>query len=352
MNRLNSTSLALCFLLVAGAPVIAQNSGNSNGQAAPAVQQDGNLPSIDKVFADAVESVGGREKIAEIKTLHTVMTMTVMGSTITTVNKWSRDGGRYNSNESPFGNSEMGSDGKVAWMKMEEDRYVILEGAQAQQLNEQASRHINLLDPNRMRDDMEKLEVVGREPFGETPAFKVLFEPKDSQDGGFMFFDVRDGRPLGMTQTSETPMGSQTTTVTLGDWKTIEGVQFFHKMTIESPSIPGGSVEMKVTKLEVNALGEDAFELPKQVKELSANEGNDAGNTDGGTADAGNEIKLEDLAESHQERARLMIEQLKSRGREAVDRMLPNLEQTLASLPDGDDQLTMRYVIQELKKTK
>ncbi|MEQ8316825.1 MAG: hypothetical protein RIE77_13200 [Phycisphaerales bacterium] len=351
MKRHNPTSLALCVLLVAGAPTLAQNSGNAEGRATAAAQQDGDLPSIDKVFADAVESVGGRDKIDQIKSLHTVISMSVMGTTITAVSKWSHEGGRFNSNESPFGNSEMGTDGKVAWMKMDEDRYVILEEGQARELDEQASRHINLLDPKRMRPEMEKLEVVARERFGETEAYKVLFEPKDGEDGGFMYFDVRDGRPLGMTQTSESPMGSQTTTITLGDWKTIEGVQFFHKMTIESPSIPGGSVEMNVTKLEVNALGEDAFELPEPVKQLAASEG-EAGNTEGDSGNAGGEIKLEDLPAVYQERARLMIDDLKARGKEAIDRRLPGMEQMLSSFPEGDDKLTMQYIIQELKKVK
>ncbi len=354
MKRLNPTSLALCIVLAAGAPALAQNDGNSNGQTAPAVPQDSNLPSIDKIFADAVESVGGREKIDEIKTLHTVMTMSVMGSEITTVNKWSRDGGRFNSSTSPFGDSEMGSDGKVAWMKMDTDRYVLMEEVQAKQLDGQASMHMNLLDPNRMREEMESLEVVGQEQFGEKTGYKIRFEPKDDQGGGFIYFDVRDGRPLGMTQTSDTPMGKQTTTITLSDWKTIEGVQFFHKMTIASPAMPGGSVEMNVSKLEVNALADDAFELPEQVKELAANEDAEEGNgnDDGGSADASNEIKLEDLAEAHQERAKLMVQQMQANGKAAVDRMLPRLEQTLATMAEGDDKLTMQYVIQELKKTK
>lgn len=356
MKLVRTTSAALCMALVAGTPALAQNNGNSSGQTAPAAQQDSNLPSIDKIFADAVESVGGREKIDEIKTLHTVMTMSVMGSEITTVNKWSRDGGRFNSSTSPFGDSEMGSDGKVAWMKMDADRYVLMEETQAKQLDGQASMHMNLLDPNRMREDMESLEVVGQEQFGENTAYKIRFEPKDDQGGGFIYFDVRDGRPLGMTQTSDTPMGKQTTTITLTDWKTIEGVQFFHKMAIASPAMPGGSVEMKVSKLEVNALAEDAFELPEQVKELAASEEAEEGNNDdGGSADAGNsgdEIKLEDLAEAHQERAKLMVQQMQSNGKAAIDRMLPRLEQTLASMAEGDDKLTMQYVIQELKKVK
>ncbi|OAB63573.1 hypothetical protein AY599_11410 [Leptolyngbya valderiana BDU 20041] len=354
MQRLNSTSLALCLLLAAGAPALAQNSGSISQQATPSAKQDSNLPSIDKVLSSAVESIGGREKLEEIKNLHTVMTMSVMGSTITTENKWSREGGRFNSNQSPFGNSEMGTDGKVAWMKMPGDRYVIMEEEQAKQLDGQASLHMNLLDPKRMREDMETLEVVAQEEFNGNAAYKVRFVPKDNQGSGFMYFDARDGRPLGMTQTDETPMGKQTTTITLGDWKTIEGVQFFHKMTIESPNMPGGSVEMKVTKLEVNALDESTFELPEQVKELAASEeaGEGEGEGDQGSANAGDEIKLEDLAEAHQERARMMVEQMKSGGKEAIDRMMPRLEQTLESMPEGDDKLTMRYVIQELKKVK
>jgi outer membrane lipoprotein-sorting protein len=345
-------------LALAGAPALSQNNnnGNSDQPAQPTVQAQGDLPSVDEVSERAVEAIGGREAMDKVKTLHTVMTMTVMGSTITMDNKWSREGGRFTANESPFGNSEMGTDGQTAWMKMPPDRYVLMDEAQAEQLDGQASMHINMLDPKVVRRNMDSMEVVGREEFAGQMAHKLRFEPKDSEGHGFMYFDVRDGRPLGLMQTEDTPMGEQTTTITLGDWKTVEGIQFFHTMKIESPAMPGGSVEMKVTKLEVNSLEDSAFALPEKVKELAAaaaeEEAEQPAEGDAGNGAATEEIKLEDLPETYRERAKTMVDQMKAGGKEAATRTIQQLEGMMDSMPEGDDKLTMQYVIQELKKVK
>ncbi|GIW73845.1 MAG: hypothetical protein KatS3mg103_0367 [Phycisphaerales bacterium] len=64
------------------------------------------------------------------------------------------------------------------------------------------------------------------------------------------------------------------------------------------------------------------------------------------------EIKLEDLPEAYRQRATMMIEQLKAGGDEAVQRIIQQYDQMLDALPEGDDKLTLRYVIQELKKAK
>lgn len=359
MHRLNTTSKALCVLLMAGSVAVAQNNnqGESQQNNKPSAQQNqGDLPSLDTVFEKAVESVGGKDKLGQIKSVHTVLTMSVMGRNITMENKWGRDGGRFSSNESPFGNSEMGSDGKVAWMKMPGDRYVLLDEQQADQLDSQASMHMNLLNPELMREDMEEMEVVAQEEFDGKAAYKVRFDPKESEGSGFMYFDVRNGRPLGMMQTEVTPMGQQTTTITLDDWKTIDGVQFFHLMKIESPAMPEGAVDMKITRLEVNKLGEDAFELPDKVKQLAANAENSEGESEEaggeGSANAGDEIKLEDLPETYRERARSMVEQMKAGGKDVITQTLQQLEGMIDSVPEGDDKQTLRYVIQELKKAQ
>lgn len=350
MKRPNSTPVALCLLLLAGAPALAQNSSSSveSATVAASANQDG-MPSVEKITEMAVKAIGGRENIDKIKTLHTVLTMSVGGMNITMDNKWAREGGRLTKSETPFGNTEMGSDGTTAWSKLPDGSYLILSEDQVDQLDGQASMHMSMVDPKELEKNMETMQVVGREEFNGREAYKVRFEPKGSEGHGFMFFDVSDGMPLGMKQTDATPMGEQTTTMTLGEWKTIEGVKFFHSMKVEAPGMPGGSAEMKVTTLEVNKLGEDVFALPAEVEELAANTPEPGDNTEGGDAD---EITLDDLPEAYRDRAKTMVDQMKMGGKEAIARSLPQLESALSSIPDGDDKLTLQYVIQELKKVK
>ncbi len=350
----NTIVISGLMLTIAAAPALAQN-GTTPQDTKPTMQgnqqetQDG-LPSVEKLGEMAVKSIGGREALDKVKTLHTIMTMTVMGSTITMDAKWARDGGRLTSTKSPFGDSEMGTDGETAWMMMPGDRYIIIDDAQAEQLDGQASMHMNMLDPKEIGKNMDTMEVVGREEFKGRMCYKLRFEPKETEGHGFMFFDASDGRPIGMRQTEQSPMGEQTTTITLSDWKPVEGVEFFHTMKIESPAMPGGSVDMIVTTLVVNKVDADAFALPEQVKELAANadkpEEDDAENA-GGT-----EISLDDLPEAYRERAKQMVEQMKAGGTQAVNATLPQLENMMSTLPDGDDKKTLAYVIQELKKVK
>jgi hypothetical protein len=347
----------------AGSAALAQNNnGNSGGntpqEPKPAMQQaQEGMPTFDEIAEMAGKAIGGREALSKVKGLHTVMSMNVMGSAIVMDSKWGREGGRLSKTESPFGNTEMGTNGTTAWMKMPtadgSGRFVLIDGMQVEQLNSQASMHMNILDPKLVAENMSSLEVVGQEEFDGRMAYKVRFEPKEEGGYGFMYFDAGSGEPLGLQQIQEGPMGEETSTITLGEWKTVEGVKFFHKMTISAPSMPGGEVVMTVSKLEVNKLADDAFELPEKVKEMAAEAEQDAEESDnpGGDENAGaSDIKLEDLPESYRERAGAMIQQIKAGGAESIKRSLEQFQQVLDALPEGDDKLTLQYVMQELKK--
>ncbi|MFI4882000.1 MAG: hypothetical protein ACIAQU_05385 [Phycisphaerales bacterium JB064] len=355
---------ASLVLTIAGSTVLAQNSNGNTQQetkpAQPAMQpaQPG-MPSFDEVAEKAVEFVGGREAIDKIKSLHTVIAMEFMGMEIKMDSKWHRDGGRLVHTETPQGNSDMGTDGKTSWMAFPagptgEQQYMLVEGSQAEQIDSQSSLHMNILDPKLVRKNMKSLEVVGKEEFAERMAYKVRFEPNEEEGYGFFYFDVSSGQPLGLQQT----IGQEMSTITLSEWKTVDGLKFFHKMAMKSPSAPGGEVTMNVQKIEVNKVEDSAFELPEQVKELvaDAEQDEEADNTGGDAAgnENGNsgEIKLEDLPEMYRERVKMTLQQLKSGGQEAINRSLPQFEQMLGSMPEGDDKLALQYIIQELKKGK
>lgn len=348
-------------LTIAGSTAFAQNSNGNTQQetrpAEPAMQQaQPGMPSFDEVAEKAVEFVGGREAIDKIDSLHSVFAMEFMGMEITIDSKWHREGGRLVQTQTPQGDSDMGTNGKTSWMAIPgptgEQRYMIVDGPQAEQIDSQASLHMNILDPRLVRKNMKSLEVVGQEEFAERMAYKVRFEPNEEEGHGFFFFDVSSGQPLGLQQS----VGQEMSTITLSEWKTVDGVKFFHKMVMKSPSAPGDEVVMNVQKMEVNKVEDDAFELPEQVKELVANaeeeeEADNPGDADGGNANGNSsEITLEDLPEMYRDRVKTTIQQVKSGGQEKIDRDLPQFEQMLESMPEGDDKLALQYIIQELKK--
>lgn len=342
------------MLAIAGAPAVAQNNGNGTLEASASAQaSQSGLPSVDELAEMTVKSIGGRENLENVKTLHTVMTMSIQGIDITIDSKWSREGGRITQSQTPLGPDTRGTDGTTTWMKMGAGNYTLIDGAQAEQLHDQASLHIEMLNPKKLSERMDGSEVVAREEFNGRMCYKVRFDSDESEGLRFVYFDANDGLPMGMAETEQTPMGEQSAQFTLGDWKTINGVKFFHTMTIKAAQLPNGSAEMKVTTLEVNTLDKDTFELPAEVKELVANAGNPAESDAGGNeVAAGDEIKLEDLPEAYRDRTKMMLEQMKLAGPDGIAAALQQYEQVMPNLPEGNDKLTLQYIVQELKKVK
>ncbi|MCW5756593.1 MAG: hypothetical protein KIT54_05085 [Phycisphaeraceae bacterium] len=350
MSKISKLAAGLAILLVA-LSAFAQNN-NAPTENRPQAGQQG-LPTIDEVMDKATRAVGGRENLDNIKTLRSLMAMEVMGAKISIESLWSRKGGRYSKTESDFGNIEMGSDGKNAWMVMPGAGYSLLQGDEANQVDGQASIIMGMLDPKVSRERMDRIEVVGREEFKGRQCIKVYFEPKDSEGHGHMFYDEADGLPKGVRQTENSPMGQQTSTIELSDWKTIEGVLFFHQLRIESPSMPGGALQMKITEIEINKVQESAFELPQAVKALVEDAAKKkAANEDEGNNGGAPEIKFEDLPEELRNQTRTMLDQLKSQGKSRIDMMLPAFEQQLASMAEGSEKQVLKYVIQELRKVE
>ena len=310
------------------------------------------LPSADEIFASCVKAVGGQEAVDKIKTLHVVSTMKMMGQEMNMDQSWSRDGGRLVRMTMPMGEMLMGTDGKTAWMKGPMG-YVLATHEQASQLKGQAGMFMAMLDPKSFaRNDIGKLEVVGREPFNEIDCYKLHYVSNDGKDGD-VYFDAATGLPVGFEQQAPNPRGGKNL-LKLSDWKEVEGVKFFHTMTMvmpgDGPVMPGpkpdranpSTGEINVTKLEVNTLGADVFELPAEVKKLADSSPRDP--------QLGGEIKLEDLTADQQREAAQMIEGIKQTpGTARIKQMLQPLESSLQMMPP-ERQKMMRYVIQELKK--
>ena len=352
MNLRLTSSVALSVMLIAGSAAVAQNSGgNAVGQAesAPVVAQDG-LPTLEQIIKDAVDAIGGRDAVDGIKTLHTIMAAEVEGMALSIESKWGRNGGRWVKNENPMVTQEMGTDGSTAWMKTPGGGYTVIGDEEAGQLNMQTSLHMMVLDPKQFRRDMAVVEVAGREEFEGRAAHVIRFKPVDLPGEGFLYFDANTGRVLGLKQTEQSLMGQQTTTMIFEDWKRVSDVDFFHLVKIQSPMMPGGTMEMAFTALKVNELDESAFALPEEVEAIVAEGGADGNEPDLGNDEASDEIALEDLPESYRDRAQQMVTQIKAGGQQTIEQSLRQFEELMPSLPEGDDKLTLRYIVQELKK--
>lgn len=297
-------------------------------------------PTPDELFDKAIKAVGGKEAVDAIKSLHAKMQAEMMGMELQMENKWSRAGGRLHKIVLPFGETLMGTDGKVKW-KQDMMGYALLEGDEAKQFDNQADFFGVVLDPKtRAKRDAKSMEVKGKETFEGVECFRLNMIGSDDEVVD-LFFNAETGLPMGSRQKAETEMGPMTSTALFAEWKPEAGVKFFRtiKIKTDNPMMP--EMELKITTLEVNKLSDDAFALPEEVKKLHADKDK--------PKPAEPEVKLEDLPSDQREQAKMIIGQMTEGGAAAIKQQLPQLEQGVRYAPE-ELRTMLKYIVQELKK--
>lgn len=400
MSILGTNRTALCVVLLAGSAVAAQNAPRPEPAAQPqaesqaqagtnqdAAQVEGQaaeagedappmatessapgMPSFQEVADLMVAFVGGQEKLDSIRSIHAVMEIEFNEQVQTVETRW-LSASRAWIVEGTRGDvtNLFGSDGTTPWLRMVDDNYIRMRAPQAAAVAAQAELHINMMDPDRIRRNMETIEVVAKETFAERECFKVRVEPRDEPGLGHIYVDAKTGQVMGIVQTLESPAGVQTSTIMFESWKPVEGVRLFHLMKMESP---GGDAEVRFTKIEVNTLEESEFALPEQIAEqlreeaerLAAEEAEEGESPnaapqdepadEAADEDAADEISLEDLPESYRDRVSRNVAQVKAGGAESIARSIQQYQEMLSNFPAGNDRLALEYMIQELKKAR
>jgi len=314
------------------------------------------LPSVEAVFENCVKAVGGQDAIDKIKTLHVKSDMSMMGMQIKLEQMWAREGGRLVKMNMPMGEMHMGTNGKTPWMKTPMG-YQLAGADEAKQMNSQSGMFMFMIDPKTFaEDELGKLEVVGEEEFAGKKCVKLHYVD-DEGDEGDVFFDTESGLPVGFANNASD--GSKGTML-LSDWKEIDGVKFFHLISMEMEPAPGSPMsrpgpdgkpakttgEIKVSTLEVNTLNDDTFKLPAEVEQLAKDA--EATKSDAPT-DTASEIKLEDLTPEQQKEATKLIEGMRRVPEGMRADTIRQLESSLPTMEEGMRKY-MQYVVQELKK--
>lgn len=320
------------------------------------------LPTVDAIYEHCVKAVGGHEALDKVKTLRAKSTMSMMGMSMQAEQCWSRDGGRM-MKMNMGGESILATDGKTAWMKSPMG-YMLAPEDQAEQLEMHTGMHMFMMDFKNFAKDMKNLEVVGEEEFHGKKCYKVNFAGEDENEKGSVYFDVESGLPEGImhTMSDEDAGSTDTATMLLSDWKDVSGVKFFHLVTMEivpgensqmsGMTDPDGKIrgEIKFSTIEVNALADNFFELPAEVKKLVADQpkaDEDAPTSTPADNGASPEIKLQDLPADQQAEAQKLIEGAKRSGQ--VAQTLPFLEASIDQM-DPSRRKMMEFVVQELRK--
>ncbi len=300
-----------------------------------AVVMEPDLPTVAEVYAKVAKAAGGREALDKVKTMHFVINVTAQGQDIEMDCSWSRKGGRLTTAKMPMGEMSLGTDGTTAWMKNPMGGYMLAPEQVKQQLRI-AAMPMMMLDPTTMpKKDADGVKVVGKETFHGKECIKLNVPKSDAATSTDVFIEAETGIPVGAVETKDK------TSMVLGDWKTVEGVKFFHSVAFEGKGQNGPETgEMKITTLQVNTVEESAFVLPEEVKKL----------VDGKKADAAApEIKISDLDKTEQKEAEEFVKSLKSMDLETLKRMDKQVGMGAEYMPENKKK-TIKFYQQEIKK--
>ncbi len=191
--------------------------------------------------------------------------------------------------------------------------------------------HIRLLRlPRTLKKDYQVSEVAAIE-FAGKPAYEVGLTGQGQRAGkkGAMIFDADTGR---ISAFREQGRDGSMSTAALDDWKTIDGVQFFH-----SVNVSGGPMEVQVrfSQIKINQVDQSAFAIPEEVQLLAGDDGSEK---------PAEEMKLEDFSPRMQEMINMMMKNLPWEDREELAEARDELAEQATGVP-GEHGKAMQYVL-------
>jgi outer membrane lipoprotein-sorting protein len=238
--------------------------------ALPAPALAGELPDAEKIMEKSLEALGGREKMKKLSSRVTKGNFSIVDAGIqgpmTTYAK--APNLQYTMiNLEGMGKIEQGTNGKVYWELSPMTGPRILEGDE-RALNE---RDADFYSDLNWRDHFEKVETVGEESVDGDACYKVVQTPK-AGPAQTVFYDKKTYVPRKLAMTVKGPMGEIPFTVTLEEYKTVDGIRIPHKLT----QSVGGMQRVLITIESVEHNGKiegERFELPAPVAELAESKG-------------------------------------------------------------------------------
>ena len=208
----------------------------------------------DQVVDKFLQTIGGREKLGQIKDLTMKLSATVQGTELAVVQQ------RKAPNKSKTVMQAQGmeimnitTDGKRAVMAQMGNQQEVT-GPELEAIKAQ-----NTLFAELYYDQMNiKRSLAGIETVEGKEAYKVELE----MPGGAKvteYYDAATGLKIRIVSSQNTPEGAVPQSTDLGDYKAVNGVQYPHTMTT---SIGPQQIKMQVTGIEVNQNLEDSlFEI-------------------------------------------------------------------------------------------
>lgn len=225
------------------------------------------LPKAIDLVNASMAALGGKDKFDAIETMAIIGQMSSPMGDIKMDMKSSKAGSFIlNQSMAGMGETAMGSDGTVGWLHNPMSGYELLNEEQAKQVKRQSNMYRMLFN---IPEEFKTIETVDKTDFAGTDCYKVRMTPRDETNPEQMgFFGVEDKILHGFEIKQDAgPAGEMIVTVQFLDWKTINDVKVFNKMSIDQM---GMTMDMVFTEVEFNKVDPAVFALPEEVKKLVA----------------------------------------------------------------------------------
>lgn len=334
---------AIAITVAGGAPAtIAQETTGQQAEAQPANVDADAIAMAERV----VEALGGRERIAAIKTLR-VVTHDPDSPGLKYEHLWSHDGGRVlKVHQGDYPPQITASANGLAWRQNAFDDEPSL-ASEDTATSARRSVHFHMLFatlPSLARERFQSFTIGEATEFNNASVVPLQFEYKGGITSGVIYVNADTMIPEGWQRFWPKQDGGRHTVLEIfHEWEAAEGVQFLRKWTSQSDMYGGSSPITVVETLEVNELDASDFEPPAALREQARRIAEAA------KAEGDEPISLDQLDDDSREQATAVLDQLRSLDAATRRAALEEVKSELTLIADPQERLMIRYVIQELE---
>jgi hypothetical protein len=226
-----------------------------------ATTQD-DLPPADTIIDQAVEAVGGEERLKKIKSQSVFVSLDAAGTPVT-VEFHSAPPDRLLLVERAEA-EQVGSNGNITWEKNTVGKYSLREGESATQMLKQSNVLTQLLN---MKKDHPTRETVEQETVAGEPCYKVKLTDAEGVEQ-HVYFSIEHKRYHALDVPDEGGAGARY--VVFGDWKKFGAITHYTKMSVVMKASGATAVEMNIDKVVFDKADPRLFDVPAEVMALAA----------------------------------------------------------------------------------
>ncbi len=268
--RRSGTSSALavaCFAVaLAGSPLLAQDHPTEHPTGEHPKAEAASVPEAKEVIARYVKAIGGESALRSHTSRMMKGQMTFpdgMGGEMSAdlaIYSAAPNKMLFEFSMEGYGEMKQGYDGEVAWVIDPMMGTNILDGAELEQMRDQADFYPELNYDKRYKS----METIDEREFDGVKCYALkMVDNSDSESTHF--FETESGLLRGMSQTQEGPMGPMDMTNINKEYKEFGGVKMPVRTEIE---MMGATRVLTFTTIELDNVPAEKFELPAEIKAL------------------------------------------------------------------------------------